>query len=62
MLAPEFPVGYVQASCVITLGNMMLPLGPERGFQRGARGLVLLSLAVTPLLDSAFTLQQLSAD
>lgn len=55
LLAPVFPVGYVQASFVITLGNMMLPLGPERGFQRGARGLVLLSLAVIPLLDSAFT-------
>lgn len=38
LLAPVFPVGYVQASFVITLGNMMLPLGPERGFQRGARG------------------------
>lgn len=53
-LAPVFPVGYVQASFVVALGNRMLPRGPERGFQRG-RGLALLSLAVIPLLDSAFT-------
>lgn len=31
------------------------PSGPERGFQLGLRGLVLLSLAVDPLLDSAFS-------
>lgn len=54
LLAPMFPRRYVQASFVNTLGNTMLPLGPERGFQWGARGLVLPSLAVTPLLDSAF--------
>lgn len=36
-------------------GNTMLPLGLERGFQLGAQGLVLLSLAVVPLLDSAFS-------
>lgn len=35
LLAPVFPVGYVQASFVITLGNMMLPLGPE-GFPAGS--------------------------
>ncbi|CAK6431914.1 unnamed protein product [Pipistrellus nathusii] len=50
-LAPVFPVGYVQASFVITPGNGMLPRGPERE----AHGLALLSLAVIPLLDSAFT-------
>lgn len=32
------------------------PSGPERSFQQGALGLALLSLAVIPLLDSAFSL------
>lgn len=36
-------------------GNTMLPLEPRGGFHLGARGLVLLSLAVAPLLDSAFS-------
>lgn len=53
LLAPVFPVGYGQANFVITLGNRMLPLGPERGVQRGR--VALLSLAVTPPLDSAFS-------
>ena len=43
------PVGYVQASVIIPLGSTMPPFGPREGFQLGARGLALLSLAVVPL-------------
>lgn len=46
-------MGYVQAS--FTWETRCCPSGPERGFQLGAHGLVLLSLAVVPLLDSAFS-------
>ena len=45
------PMGYVQASFIIPLGSMMPPFGPREGFQLGACGLALLSLAVVPLAN-----------
>lgn len=48
-------MGHIQASFIVTLGDAMLPLRPGEGLQLGVRGLVLLSLAVDPLLDSAFS-------
>lgn len=47
-----FPMGCVQAGVIITLGSAMLPLGPRAEFPTRACGLVLLSLAGIPLLDS----------
>lgn len=41
-----FPMGYVQEGLSSPWETWCCPLGPERGFQLGARGLVLLFLAV----------------
>lgn len=56
-----FPMGHIQASFIVTLDNAMLPLRPGEGLQLGVRGLVLLSLAVDPFLDSAFSLPETAA-
>lgn len=55
LLAPVFSHGICTGKLCHHPGKQCCPSGPERSFQLGARGLVLLSLAVTPLLESAFS-------